>query len=151
MQLDKQLFYEQTSKYGADGLMATPQERTTSNLNEFFCEQADELCLPEVSSGFLFCLPAICSCFSETPCFHLFPCFAAPRYLAPFSVVSNLSTIHIDWSRTFVLNGRLKEYALTESGQRIYSGFDTELYLPRTSDKSQFPTASPLGKSVELS
>lgn len=71
--------------------------------------------------------------------------------MAPFSVVSNLSTIHIDWSRTFVLNGRLKEYALTESGQRIYSGFNTELYLPRTSDKSQFPTASPLGKSVELS
>ncbi|XP_040523223.1 usherin isoform X2 [Gallus gallus] len=59
-----------------------------------------------------------------------------PRYMAPFSVVSNLSTIHIDWSRTFVLNGRLKEYALTESGQRIYSGFDTELYLPRTSDKT---------------
>ncbi|XP_010177692.1 PREDICTED: usherin-like [Mesitornis unicolor] len=58
-----------------------------------------------------------------------------PRYMAPFSIVSNLSTIHIDWSRTFVLNGRLKEYALTESGQRIYSGFDTELYLPRTSDK----------------
>lgn len=67
-----------------------------------------------------------------------FPSFAAPRYMAPFSIVSNLSTIHIDWSRTFVLNGRLKEYALTESGQRIYSGFDTELYLPRTSDKSQF-------------
>lgn len=67
-----------------------------------------------------------------------FPSFTAPRYMAPFSVVSNLSTIHIDWSRTFVLNGRLKEYALTESGQRIYSGFDTELYLPRTSDKSQF-------------
>ncbi|XP_055581897.1 usherin [Falco cherrug] len=59
-----------------------------------------------------------------------------PRYMAPFSIVSNLSTIHIDWSRTFVLNGRLKEYALTESGQRIYSGFDTELYLPRTSDKT---------------
>ncbi|NXO10183.1 USH2A protein, partial [Oriolus oriolus] len=59
-----------------------------------------------------------------------------PRYMAPFSVVSNLSTIHIDWSRTFVLNGRLKEYVLTESGQRIYSGFDTELYLPRTSDKT---------------
>uniref|UniRef100_A0A8B9SU76 Usherin n=1 Tax=Anas platyrhynchos TaxID=8839 RepID=A0A8B9SU76_ANAPL len=59
-----------------------------------------------------------------------------PRYMAPFSVLSNLSTIHIDWSRTFVLNGRLKEYALTESGQRIYSGFDTELYLPRTSDKT---------------
>uniref|UniRef100_A0A8B9CDD6 Usherin n=1 Tax=Anser brachyrhynchus TaxID=132585 RepID=A0A8B9CDD6_9AVES len=59
-----------------------------------------------------------------------------PRYMAPFSVVSNLSTIHIDWSHTFVLNGRLKEYALTESGQRIYSGFDTELYLPRTSDKT---------------
>ncbi|KAM9016840.1 usherin [Ara ararauna] len=59
-----------------------------------------------------------------------------PRYLAPFSIVSNVSTIHIDWSRTFILNGRLKEYALIESGQRIYSGFDTELYLPRTSDKT---------------
>uniref|UniRef100_A0A8C6NEI0 Usherin n=1 Tax=Melopsittacus undulatus TaxID=13146 RepID=A0A8C6NEI0_MELUD len=59
-----------------------------------------------------------------------------PRYMAPFSIVSNLSMIHIDWSRTFVLNGRLKEYALIESGQRIYSGFDTELYLPRTSDKT---------------
>ncbi|NXU70580.1 USH2A protein, partial [Oreotrochilus melanogaster] len=59
-----------------------------------------------------------------------------PRYMAPFSIVSNLSTIHIDWSRTFVLNGRLKEYVLMESGQRIYSGFDTELYLPKTSDKT---------------
>lgn len=82
------------------------------------------------------------SCNSVMPVGFI-PSFAAPRYMAPFSVVSNLSTIHIDWSRTFVLNGRLKEYALTESGQRIYSGFDTELYLPRTSDKSQFsfPTA----------
>lgn len=98
--------------------------------------------------------PSLC-CITQSCCWQetsFFPSFAAPRYMAPFSVVSNLSTIHIDWSRTFVLNGRLKEYALTESGQRIYSGFDTELYLPRTSDKSQFqfPRAFSLWKAVEL-
>uniref|UniRef100_A0ACB8GA01 Uncharacterized protein n=1 Tax=Sphaerodactylus townsendi TaxID=933632 RepID=A0ACB8GA01_9SAUR len=60
----------------------------------------------------------------------------APQYKAPFTVVSNLSTIYIDWSHTFLLNGQLKEYVLMEGGQRIYSGFDTWLYLPRTSDKN---------------
>lgn len=34
----------------------------------------NELFLPEVSSGFLFCLPAICSHFSETLCFHVRAC-----------------------------------------------------------------------------
>ncbi|KAH0622701.1 hypothetical protein JD844_025231 [Phrynosoma platyrhinos] len=63
-----------------------------------------------------------------------------PQYKAPFIVVSNLSTIYLDWSHTFLLNGPLKEYVLMEGGQRIYSGFDTSLYLPRTSDKSQFET-----------
>ena len=62
----------------------------------------------------------------------------APQYKAPFTVVSNLSTIYLDWSHSFLLNGPLKEYVLMEGGQRIYSGFDTVLYLPRTSDKSQF-------------
>ncbi|XP_042331708.1 LOW QUALITY PROTEIN: usherin [Sceloporus undulatus] len=59
-----------------------------------------------------------------------------PQYKAPFTVVSNLSTIYLDWSHTFLLNGPLKEYVLMEGGQRIYSGFDTSLYLPRTSDKT---------------
>uniref|UniRef100_A0A8D2ISK6 Usherin n=1 Tax=Varanus komodoensis TaxID=61221 RepID=A0A8D2ISK6_VARKO len=59
-----------------------------------------------------------------------------PQYKAPFTVVSNLSTIYLDWSHTFVLNGPLKAYVLMEGGQRIYSGFDTTLYLPRTSDKN---------------
>uniref|UniRef100_A0ABM5FBM8 Usherin n=1 Tax=Pogona vitticeps TaxID=103695 RepID=A0ABM5FBM8_9SAUR len=60
----------------------------------------------------------------------------APQYKAPFTVVSNLSTIYLDWSHSFLLNGPLKEYVLMEGGQRIYSGFDTVLYLPRTSDKT---------------
>ncbi|XP_062981457.1 usherin [Elgaria multicarinata webbii] len=59
-----------------------------------------------------------------------------PQYEAPFTVVSNLSTIYLDWSHTFLLNGPLKEYVLMEGGQRIYSGFDTRLSLPRTSDKT---------------
>ncbi|XP_039386307.1 usherin [Mauremys reevesii] len=59
-----------------------------------------------------------------------------PQYKAPFSVVSNLSMIYLDWSHTFLLNGQLKEYVLTEGAQRVYSGFDTMLYLPRTSDKT---------------
>uniref|UniRef100_A0A8D0L665 Usherin n=1 Tax=Sphenodon punctatus TaxID=8508 RepID=A0A8D0L665_SPHPU len=59
-----------------------------------------------------------------------------PQYKAPFSVVSNLSTIYLDWSHAFLLNGQLKEYVLTEGGQRVYSGLDTTLYLPRTSDKT---------------
>ncbi|XP_028580478.2 usherin [Podarcis muralis] len=59
-----------------------------------------------------------------------------PQYESPFTVVSNLSTLYLDWSHTFSLNGPLKEYVLMEGGQRIYSGFDTTLYLPRTSDKT---------------
>ncbi|KYO43601.1 usherin isoform J [Alligator mississippiensis] len=59
-----------------------------------------------------------------------------PQYRSPFSVASNLSMVHIDWSYTFLLNGQLKEYVLTEGKQRVYSGFDTKLNLPRTSDKT---------------
>ncbi|XP_070813494.1 usherin [Pituophis catenifer annectens] len=58
-----------------------------------------------------------------------------PLYKSPFIIIGNLSTIFLDWSHTFLLNGLLKEYVLMEGGQRIYSGFDTRLYLPRTSDK----------------
>ncbi|KAK9412020.1 usherin [Crotalus adamanteus] len=58
-----------------------------------------------------------------------------PQYKSPFIIIGNLSTIFLDWSHTFLLNGLLKEYVLMEGGQHIYSGFDTRLYLPRTSDK----------------
>lgn len=68
----------------------------------------------------------------------------APQYKAPFTIVSNVSTIYLDWSHSFLLNGPLKEYVLMEGGQRIYSGFDTRLYLPRTSDKSQLEFCSSL-------
>ncbi|KAM6459617.1 usherin [Liasis olivaceus] len=59
-----------------------------------------------------------------------------PQYKSPFIIIGNLSTIFLDWSHTFLLNGLLKEYVLMEGGQHIYSGFDTRLYLPRTSDKT---------------
>lgn len=61
----------------------------------------------------------------------------APEYRAPFSVDSNLSVVCVNWSGSFLLNGPLKEFMLTDGGQRVYSGFDTTLYIPRTADKSQ--------------
>ncbi|XP_040841245.1 usherin [Ochotona curzoniae] len=61
-----------------------------------------------------------------------------PQYRAPFSVDSNLSMVWVDWSGSFLLHGRLKEYMLTDGGQRVYSGTDTTLYLPRTADKTFF-------------
>lgn len=44
----------------------------------------------------------------------------------------------VDWSGSFSLNGPLREYSLTESNLRIYSGFHSSLHIPRTSDKSTF-------------
>ncbi|XP_002760562.4 usherin [Callithrix jacchus] len=61
-----------------------------------------------------------------------------PQYRAPFLVDSNLSVLCVNWSGTFLLNGPLKEYVLTDGGRRVYSGFDTNLYIPRTADKSFF-------------
>ncbi|KAG2467331.1 USH2A protein, partial [Polypterus senegalus] len=61
----------------------------------------------------------------------------APQYRAPFSVISNLTTIYLDWSHSFVLNGELKEYILTENAVWLYSGLRSSLHLPRTSDKSE--------------
>ncbi|ELW55473.1 Usherin [Tupaia chinensis] len=58
-----------------------------------------------------------------------------PQYRAPFSVDSNLSMVCVNWSGSFLLNGPLKEYVVTDGGQRVYSGFDTTLYLPRTADR----------------
>lgn len=72
-----------------------------------------------------------------------FPCLGAvlfsptvPQYQALFSVDSNASTVWVDWSGTFVLNGQLKEYVVTDGGRRVYNGLDTTLYIPRTVDKS---------------
>ncbi|XP_053463887.1 usherin [Nycticebus coucang] len=61
-----------------------------------------------------------------------------PQYRAPFSVDGNLSMVCVNWTGTFLLNGPLKEYVLTDGGQRVYSGFDTILYIPRTADKTFF-------------
>ncbi|XP_032771366.1 usherin [Rattus rattus] len=61
-----------------------------------------------------------------------------PQYQALFSVDSNASTVWVDWSGTFVLNGQLKEYVVTDGGRRVYNGLDTTLYIPRTVDKTFF-------------
>ncbi|KAM9212500.1 usherin [Dugong dugon] len=61
-----------------------------------------------------------------------------PQYRAPFSVDSNLSVVCVNWTSSFLLNGPLKEYVLMDGAQRIYSGFDSLLYIPRTADKTFF-------------
>ncbi|XP_053315134.1 usherin [Spea bombifrons] len=59
-----------------------------------------------------------------------------PEYKSNFIVSSNITTLFLDWSLTFQLNGRLKEFAVTERGQRVYSGLDSRLYIPKTTDKT---------------
>ncbi|XP_068088985.1 usherin isoform X3 [Hyperolius riggenbachi] len=59
-----------------------------------------------------------------------------PEYKAVFYVLSNITTIFVDWSLSFQLNGQLKEFVLTERGQRLYSGFDTSVHIPKTMDKT---------------
>ncbi|KAM5165253.1 usherin [Mantella aurantiaca] len=59
-----------------------------------------------------------------------------PEYKAVFYVLSNITTIFVDWSLSFHLHGQLKEYVLTERGERLYSGFDTSVYFPKMSDKT---------------
>ncbi|XP_052593935.1 usherin [Peromyscus californicus insignis] len=61
-----------------------------------------------------------------------------PQYQVPFLVNSNESTVCVDWSGTFLLNGQLKEYVVTDGGQQVYSGLDTTIYIPRTADKTFF-------------
>ncbi|XP_003474286.2 usherin isoform X2 [Cavia porcellus] len=61
-----------------------------------------------------------------------------PQYRMPFSVESNASVVCLDWSSSFLLNGRLKEYVVTDGGQRVYSGLDTTLHIPRTVHKTFF-------------
>ncbi|MED6251568.1 hypothetical protein ATANTOWER_032839, partial [Ataeniobius toweri] len=60
-----------------------------------------------------------------------------PQYVSPFSVDSNLTVIWLDWTGTFSLNGYLKEYTVTESQLRVYTGFYSYLHIPRTSQKSE--------------
>ncbi|KAI4904703.1 hypothetical protein NFI96_004043 [Prochilodus magdalenae] len=65
-----------------------------------------------------------------------------PQYKQPFVVHSNLTTVYVDWSQSFFLNGPLRDYALTESGLRLYSGFHSYVYIPRTSDKNAMDATS---------
>lgn len=60
----------------------------------------------------------------------------APQYKEPFIVQNNLTMVFVDWSGSFFLNGPLRDYALTENNLRLYSGFHSSVYIPRTSDKS---------------
>nr|XP_061796460.1 usherin-like [Nerophis lumbriciformis] len=59
----------------------------------------------------------------------------APQYVSPLSVGSNLTVIWLDWTGSFALNDYLREYTVTESQLRIYSGFHSYLHVPRTSQK----------------
>lgn len=61
---------------------------------------------------------------------------SAPQYVSPFLVDSNLTMIWLDWSGTFSLNSYLKEYTVTESQLRVYTGFYSYLHIPRISRKS---------------
>lgn len=61
----------------------------------------------------------------------------APQYVSPFSVDSNLTVIWLDWAESFALNGYLKEFIVTESKLRVYTGFYSYLYIPRASQKSE--------------
>ncbi|TMS13118.1 Usherin [Larimichthys crocea] len=60
----------------------------------------------------------------------------APQYVSPFSIDSNLTVIWLDWAGSFSLNGYLKEYSVTESQLRVYTGFYSYLHIPRTSQKT---------------
>ncbi|KAM9316854.1 usherin [Gastrophryne carolinensis] len=59
-----------------------------------------------------------------------------PEYKSVFYVSSNITTLFVDWELSFQLNGQLKEFVLTEKGQRLYSGLDIAVHLPKTADKT---------------
>ncbi|KAK1793453.1 hypothetical protein P4O66_011830 [Electrophorus voltai] len=59
-----------------------------------------------------------------------------PQYKQAFVVHSNLTAVCVDWGLSFFLNGPLREYSLSESGLRVYSGFHSSANIPRTSDKN---------------
>ncbi|XP_070301335.1 usherin isoform X2 [Salvelinus sp. IW2-2015] len=60
----------------------------------------------------------------------------APQYISPFEVYSNLTLVWLDWSASFSLNGLLRDYSLTDNNLRVYIGFHSYLYIPRTSEKT---------------
>lgn len=64
----------------------------------------------------------------------------APQYASPFSVDSNLTAIWLDWTASFAVNGYLREFSVTESQLRVYTGFYSHLQIPRTSQKSETHT-----------
>ncbi|XP_018411554.1 PREDICTED: usherin [Nanorana parkeri] len=59
-----------------------------------------------------------------------------PEYKAVFYVLSNITAIFVDWRLSFHLHGQLKEFVLTERGERLYSGLDTSVHIPKISDKT---------------
>ncbi|XP_075719450.1 usherin [Rhinoderma darwinii] len=59
-----------------------------------------------------------------------------PVYKTNFYVLSNVTTIFLDWKQSFQLNGQLKEFVLTERGQRVYSGLDSSVHIQKTTDKT---------------
>lgn len=67
---------------------------------------------------------------------------SAPQYVSPFLVDSNLTVIWLDWTVTFSINGYLKEFTVTESQLRVYTGFYSYLHIPRTSQKGESTTNS---------
>lgn len=57
--------------------------------------------------------------------------------MSPFLVDSNLTVIWLDWTGSFAINGYLREFSVTESQLRVYTGFYSQLQIPRTSQKSE--------------
>ncbi|XP_051920397.1 usherin isoform X1 [Hippocampus zosterae] len=60
----------------------------------------------------------------------------APQYVTQLSAGSNVTVIWLDWTGSFSLNDYLREYTVTESQLRIYSGFHSFLHVPRISQKT---------------
>ncbi|XP_063775500.1 usherin [Pseudophryne corroboree] len=59
-----------------------------------------------------------------------------PVYRSNIYVLSNLTTIFLDWRLSFQLNGQLREFVVAERGQRLYSGLDSSIHIPKTTDKT---------------
>ncbi|XP_054432559.1 LOW QUALITY PROTEIN: usherin [Pteronotus mesoamericanus] len=59
-----------------------------------------------------------------------------PQYRAPPSVDGNLTAVCVEWGGTFLLNGPLRDFVLTDGGQRLYCGPDTALCLPTTAGQT---------------
>ncbi|KAG9484595.1 hypothetical protein GDO78_010137 [Eleutherodactylus coqui] len=59
-----------------------------------------------------------------------------PVYKTSFHVSSNITAIFLDWGLSFQLNGQLREFVLTERGQRLYSGLDSSVHIQKTTDKT---------------